>query len=410
MWFTGSGAPAGGLAGSIVGDWYIDSVTGDYYEKTGSSSWTLRGNLKGPAGATGSPGTVYDTDQVGTIKAFSGSTVPTNWMLADGRSLLRGDYPDLFAAIGVVYGSVDGTHFNLPDLRSRFVYGATTPAGNGSVGGEAAHALTVAEMPSHDHGGFTGYEGMQVSGNMLFNNYNTYAGVGGIYASDRWTPINQRHTIAAQGGGAAHNNLPPYILIAQIIKVTGVQVNPGGALQGATGAAGLGVPAGGAARSALRKVSSANNDTAWFTEPDVVEKYTGDNTAAPTFTAATELNGGTIGDLRQAITPERNCWWELEAVTILQVLDANWYRADCEWRLATGTQTSDARGETKGATEIAARHSAQVWVALHIRALFKLEAGKVYGAHAIITPIAGTWQFWRGKDYTRTRSKVVGYW
>ena len=53
-WFTGSGAPAG--ATGIVGDWYLDSSSGDYHEKTGASAWTLRGNLKGPQGATGAQG------------------------------------------------------------------------------------------------------------------------------------------------------------------------------------------------------------------------------------------------------------------------------------------------------------------------------------------------------------------
>ena len=52
-WFTGSGAPAGGLSGSAVGDWYLDSASGDFYEKTGSSAWTVRGNLKGATGPAG---------------------------------------------------------------------------------------------------------------------------------------------------------------------------------------------------------------------------------------------------------------------------------------------------------------------------------------------------------------------
>jgi hypothetical protein len=53
-WFSGSGAPAGGLG--VVNDWYLDSVTGDFYEKTATTTWTLRGNLKGPTGATGATG------------------------------------------------------------------------------------------------------------------------------------------------------------------------------------------------------------------------------------------------------------------------------------------------------------------------------------------------------------------
>lgn len=55
-WFTGAGAPAGGLAGSVVGDWYLNSTNGDYYEKTAAAVWTLRGNLKGPQGIQGIQG------------------------------------------------------------------------------------------------------------------------------------------------------------------------------------------------------------------------------------------------------------------------------------------------------------------------------------------------------------------
>jgi hypothetical protein len=55
-WFSGNGAPAGALADSLVGDWYLDAVTGDFYEKTGASTWTLRGNIKGPQGIQGVQG------------------------------------------------------------------------------------------------------------------------------------------------------------------------------------------------------------------------------------------------------------------------------------------------------------------------------------------------------------------
>lgn len=55
QWFAGSGAAAGGL-GSI-GDFYLESITGDIYEKTGIATWTTTGyNIKGPQGATGATG------------------------------------------------------------------------------------------------------------------------------------------------------------------------------------------------------------------------------------------------------------------------------------------------------------------------------------------------------------------
>jgi hypothetical protein len=54
VWFTGSGVPAGAIG--IVGDWYLNSANGDYYEKTASAAWTLRGNLRGPQGIQGPAG------------------------------------------------------------------------------------------------------------------------------------------------------------------------------------------------------------------------------------------------------------------------------------------------------------------------------------------------------------------
>src|SRR5690606_14907003 len=50
-WRSGNGAPAGSLGN--VGDFYLDEQTGNVYEKTGASTWTLRANIGGPAGADG---------------------------------------------------------------------------------------------------------------------------------------------------------------------------------------------------------------------------------------------------------------------------------------------------------------------------------------------------------------------
>lgn len=46
IWYTGNGAP-GSMLG-IVPDFYLNFANGDFYEKTGVSTWTLRGNLRGP--------------------------------------------------------------------------------------------------------------------------------------------------------------------------------------------------------------------------------------------------------------------------------------------------------------------------------------------------------------------------
>lgn len=60
---------------------------------------------------------------VGSIVAWPTETAPSGWLELNGASLLRATYPLLFALIGDDYGAVDGTHFNLPDMRGRFLRG-----------------------------------------------------------------------------------------------------------------------------------------------------------------------------------------------------------------------------------------------------------------------------------------------
>jgi hypothetical protein len=56
------------------------------------------------------------TAQPGDIKIIGGATVPTGWLLCNGASVRRVDYPDLFTAIGTVYGTVNATTFTLPTI------------------------------------------------------------------------------------------------------------------------------------------------------------------------------------------------------------------------------------------------------------------------------------------------------
>lgn len=190
--------------------------------------------VPGPQGPMGPVGTVYDTDQIGTVKTFAGAVIPTNWMLADGRSLARATYPDLFTALGGTaspYGLPDGASFNLPDLTSRFVYGASGPNAN-TKGGASTVTLDVTQIPSHSHNPASGSFFLTgTSGSSQRDD-----GPGGLSAVTGASAPTQ-----AAGGGLSHPNMPPYILIAQIIKVTGVQVNSGGALVGPQGPPGSSV-------------------------------------------------------------------------------------------------------------------------------------------------------------------------
>ncbi len=76
---------------------------------------------------------------------------PSGFLKADGSEVYRQDYPDLFSAIGVRFGSGDGiSTFNLPDLRGEFIRGLDN--GRGIDAGRELGNVQMDEFKSHYHG------------------------------------------------------------------------------------------------------------------------------------------------------------------------------------------------------------------------------------------------------------------
>lgn len=130
-WFTQTGAPAGGTGS--VGDWSLDSSSGDFYEKTGASAWTLRGNLKGPQGAPGPAGSTGSTGNTGSTGApgekwFSQSGAPA------GATGIVGDWA-LDTATGDVYEKTGASAWTLrANIKGpQGIQGIQGPAGSGAV-------------------------------------------------------------------------------------------------------------------------------------------------------------------------------------------------------------------------------------------------------------------------------------
>lgn len=147
----------------------------------------------------------------GMIIDFGGFFAPSGWLICDGSAISRTTYAALFAAISTTFGAGDGTTtFNLPDSRGTVSVGAgtgsgLTPRGLSAIGGEETHVITTTEMPSHNHTQ-TGDNGVG-GGNTVNANQNGRTGANSLF-----------NTTNSTGGGNAHNNMQPFLVLNRIIK------------------------------------------------------------------------------------------------------------------------------------------------------------------------------------------------
>lgn len=125
-----------------------------------------------------------ETVAPGIVASFPASSPPTGWLKANGAAISRATYAALFAAIGVTFGTGDGsTTFNVPDLRGEFVRGLDDSRGvdSGRVLGSAqvddfkAHAHPVSTMVSWPAG--TGVIGTGDGGSTAAQNTGATGGI-----------------------------------------------------------------------------------------------------------------------------------------------------------------------------------------------------------------------------------------
>lgn len=115
---------------------------------------------------------------VGTIQAYAGNTAPAGWHLCDGTAYFKTSYPALVAVIGERFGNfgyTDGTVFQMPDFRGRFLRGWA----NGSTRDPDRTSRTAMNF-----GGATGDAVGSVQSDVFKSHTHTFRDVGGLADAD----------------------------------------------------------------------------------------------------------------------------------------------------------------------------------------------------------------------------------
>ncbi|MGY2158628.1 phage tail protein [Pseudomonas tolaasii] len=85
----------------------------------------------------------------GAVVAFARNSAPVGYIKANGATLLIANYPDLYDAIGAVFGGNGTTTFMVPDLRAEFIRGFDD--GRGIDTGRAFGSAQTDSLQGHNH-------------------------------------------------------------------------------------------------------------------------------------------------------------------------------------------------------------------------------------------------------------------
>lgn len=159
------------------------------------------------------------------------------WLVCDGTTYNMSDYPHLGAVLGSTWGGNGSTTFTVPSHGNRArvpihsspiltaTYAGIAGSSRGYCGSES-NTLSTTQMPTHSHGGSTGWmdrsnphshpgPSIQRTATQWGSNFSSYCldgGSGVAFPSTGTTDINHLHGIGAEGGGAPHANVQPTLI------------------------------------------------------------------------------------------------------------------------------------------------------------------------------------------------------
>ena len=156
------------------------------------------------------------------IRIMSFVFAPKGWALCNGQLLPINQNQALFALLGTTFGGDGRVNFALPDLRARVPIHVGSGHTLGERGGEQAHTLSIAELPTHVH-----LEQASANVGDAVNPTNAVlASASNVYrTADNLTALNAA-SVTNVGGSQAHLNMQPFLTLSFCIALQGIFPSP----------------------------------------------------------------------------------------------------------------------------------------------------------------------------------------
>ena len=147
---------------------------------------------------------------------------PRGWAQCNGQLLPINQNQALFSLLGTTFGGDGRVNFGLPDLRARTPIHVGSGHTWGERGGEQAHTLAIAEIPTHTHV----LQASSANADAPVAGANVLAAANNVYASSGNPIALKPASVANVGGSQAHQNMQPFLTLNFCIALQGIFPSP----------------------------------------------------------------------------------------------------------------------------------------------------------------------------------------
>jgi microcystin-dependent protein len=163
------------------------------------------------------------------IRIMSFVFAPKGWALCNGQLLPINQNQALFSLLGTTFGGDGRVNFALPDYRGRTPIHVGSGHTLGERGGEAAHTISIAELPTHAHV----LSASRSIGNSVNPRPQNSTGAllaqepGNVYSTSLQSMVAlNTGSVTNAGGSQPHQNMQPFLALSFCIALQGIFPSP----------------------------------------------------------------------------------------------------------------------------------------------------------------------------------------